>query len=235
LTEDEGEPVSPPSDLEGNERTASRPTDSRAREVTPGAPDPVDRETAPPSRDGDETTRPEEAPLSREGKLRTPAVPELLPAGGRYVPRSTTRRSACPAPALPFRDSDREVPAPLSDRISRTGPEPAEAPDPDRRRDEPLALAGPAWAFDLMDSEPTRRPDEKPRLTDRRPSRDRACRARPATSALAPRFGLRSGWALRSEMLPKRFIPARSSTAPDSRRFWNWSRRTTDMPQPPFG
>jgi hypothetical protein len=92
LTEDEGEPVSPPLDLEGNERTASRPTDSRTREVAPDAPDPVDRETAPPSRDGDETTRPEEAPLSREGKLRTPAAPELLPAGGRDVPRSTTRR-----------------------------------------------------------------------------------------------------------------------------------------------
>jgi len=98
----EGEPASPPLDLEGNERAVSRLTDSRTRDGA-ADPDPPERDTAPLSRDGDEITRPEDAPdsrgvgatrsrerpdeapafPSREGKLRILDALESPPAGGR--------------------------------------------------------------------------------------------------------------------------------------------------------
>ena len=81
--EDEGEPASPPLDLEGNERTVSR------LRAVPADPDPPDRDPAPFSRDGADNTRPEEAPdeapafPSRDGKLRTRDTPEFPPAEGK--------------------------------------------------------------------------------------------------------------------------------------------------------
>jgi hypothetical protein len=90
--------------------------------------------------------------------------------------------------------------------------------------------------LDLRPCEDSRVPvEEKLRLTDLSPSRERACRAREAMPASAFRAGRRLGWALRRERFPSCPTRLRSSAAPESLRFWNWSRWTTVRARDPFG
>lgn len=132
----------------------------------------------------------------REGKLRTREGEASTPDDGRRLrPDPTRLESTRPVEAPPtvFRDK--------------------EAPD---------SAGRPAEEFDLRFGEDSRFPvEEKLRPTDLTPSRERACRAREATSPSELSTGLRLGWALPRERLPSCPTRVRSSATPESLRFWS--------------
>ena len=132
----------------------------------------------------------------REGKLRTREGEASTPDEGRMLRPDPTRLEST---------RPEETPPPVfRDKV---------APDSTVRPDE---------EFDLRFGEDSRFPvEEKLRPTDLTPSRERACRAREATSPSALSTGLRLGWALPRERLPSCPTRVRSSATPDNLRCWS--------------
>jgi hypothetical protein len=173
----------------------------------------------------------------REGKLLTREGEAAPPDAGLTFPRSTVRRSGETAGEPSLRAGERVAAFPEDERMMRPDSErPAESPTVRRDGD---ATATPSWPdeeFDLRSCEDNRFPPEEKFLpTDRRPSRERVCRAREAMSPSALSAGRRLGWELRREMFPSCPTRPRSRATCDSLRFWSWSRWTTVKAIDPLG